>query len=351
MAGFPQMPNMQLLNSMWMAGMNPQAMANPYAVDDPGLSVDPNFTTVMLRNIPNKYTTKMLLAVLDRRFAKQYDYVYLPVDFVNHCNVGYAFINLRSAEIRQRFYRHFHNQKVKEVLPGFNSKKVLKQVCEVNKAKVQGAKENIRRIKQMNMLMTRLKDHPDWVPLLFDVNGTCIPLDLDAPVEKREPMQNKPKRSPYTASSPYPGMSGGQGWDMNAGFASMYNSSYLDPFTQQQLAQHIALQQQAQAAYNVAVASATAAAVSAASSPSDYMSPTDWYGNKENSSSASTASSWGPQSTQPLSGMANALNKLGVSAGTMSGKNYWGVGQPGFQKNNKYEDSENMYPVMGYQFQ
>jgi len=341
MAGFPQFPNN--LNMLWMqgmAGMNPQAMANPYAVDDPGLSVDPNFTTVMLRNIPNKYTTKMLLAVLDRRFAKQYDYVYLPVDFVNHCNVGYAFINLRSADLRQRFYRHFHNQKVKEVLPGFNSKKVLKQVCEVNKAKVQGAKENIRRIKQMNMLMTRLKDHPDWVPLLFDANGTCMPLDLDAPVEKREPMQAKPRRSPQTYScSPY------SNWDMQ-GFASMYNNMY-DPFA---LQQHIALQQQAQAAYNVAVASATAAAVSAASSPSDYMSPTDWYGNKENSSSASTASSWGPQSAhaQPLSGMANALNKLGVSAGTMSGKSYWGLGQP-----KKLEDAENVYPglTMGYQFQ
>lgn len=343
MAGFPNM-NMNM-NLLWMAGMNPQAMANPYAVDDPGLSVDPNFTTVMLRNIPNKYTTKMLLAVLDRRFAKQYDYVYLPVDFVNHCNVGYAFINLKSAEIRQRFYRHFHNQKVKEVLPGFNSKKVLKQVCEVNKAKVQGAKENIRRIKQMNMLMTRLKDHPDWVPLLFDSNGTCIPLDLDAPVEKREPMQNKPRRSPNAyQNAAYPN------WNMDQFASNMYQNMY-DPFAQQQLAQHIALQQQAQAAYNVAVASATAAAVSAASSPSDYMSPTDWYGNKENSSSASTASSWGPQSAQPLSGMANALNKLGVSAGTMGNKNFWGLGN---QMGNNEKNNENMYAgmnVAGYQFQ
>lgn len=105
----------------------------------------------------------MLLEVLDKRFRGQYDYVYLPVDFVNLCNVGYAFLNLKTPEARARFYRHFHNQKVKEVLPGFNSKKVLKQVCEVNKAKVQGAKENIRRIRQMSMLMQRLKDHPDWV--------------------------------------------------------------------------------------------------------------------------------------------------------------------------------------------
>mmetsp|Transcript_22088 Transcript_22088/g.55691 ORF Transcript_22088/g.55691 Transcript_22088/m.55691 type:complete len:325 (-) Transcript_22088:1969-2943(-) len=273
------------------------AAAAAYSVDDPGLSVDPNFTTVMLRNIPNKYTTKMLLAVLDRRFAKQYDYVYLPVDFVNHCNVGYAFINLRSAEIRARFYRHFHNQKVKEVLPGFNSKKVLKQVCEVNKAKVQGAKENIRRIRQMSMLMQRLKDHPDWVPLLFDHQGTAIPLDLDAPVEKREPM--RPKRSPMSNVAP--------SWDQ------MYPGSYASPhclaspmfgspMDTMDMYKGYMLQQQAQVAYNVAVASATAAAVSAASSPTDYStdystpSPTDWYGNKENmTGSGSTAGSWGPQ--------------------------------------------------------
>ena len=47
--------------------------------------------------------------------------------------------------------------------------------------------------------------------------------------------------------------------------------------------QQLALQQ-AQAAYHVAVASATAAAtISAASSPSEWSSPTDMWGNKENS--------------------------------------------------------------------
>lgn len=45
--------------------------------------------------------------------------------------------------------------------------------------------------------MTRLRDHPDWVPLLFDNNGTPIPLDLDAPPEKREPRSDKPRRERF----------------------------------------------------------------------------------------------------------------------------------------------------------
>ncbi|CAD7956110.1 unnamed protein product [Amoebophrya sp. A120] len=308
-----------MFNPLW--SMHQQAAAAAaYSVDDPGLSVDPNFTTVMLRNIPNKYTTKMLLAVLDRRFAKQYDYVYLPVDFVNHCNVGYAFINLRSADIRARFYRHFHNQKVKEVLPGFNSKKVLKQVCEVNKAKVQGAKENIRRIRQMSMLMQRLKDHPDWVPLLFDHNGTAIPLDLDAPVEKREPM--RPKRSfthnNWDPSQMYPGAyASPMGMAASPLFGSPMDGLFGDFGYKNYL-----IQQQAQAAYNVAVASATAAAVSAASSPSDAYhpggSPADWYGNKENvTGSGSTAASWAGQTQQNMmQPLQNSTNMNRISWGS-----------------------------------
>jgi hypothetical protein len=324
-----------------MAAFNPafmyQQQQQTHFYDDPGLSVDPNFTTVMLRNIPNKYTTKMLLQVLDRRFARQYDYVYLPVDFVNHCNVGYAFINLKTPEMRVRFHRHFHGQKVKDVLPGFNSKKVLKQVCEVNRAKVQGARENIRRIKQMSMLMVRLKEHPDWVPLTFDNNGTAVPLDLDSAPEKPQP---RSKRFSNAGSSCYSAGGYGGGLDINplaylmanagqnplnsalglnvnsalgmnnmnvnnAQSAALNNALVQNALVQnglmqgqnvlqngQNLQQNLLLQHQAQAAYNVAIASATAAALSTASSPSDYLSPNDW-NNKDNSvsSSASTTAS------------------------------------------------------------
>ena len=51
-------------------------------------------TTLMVKNIPNKYTQKMLLATIDEQFKGQYDFFYLPIDFKNKCNVGYAFLNM-----------------------------------------------------------------------------------------------------------------------------------------------------------------------------------------------------------------------------------------------------------------
>lgn len=38
-------------------------------------------TTVMIKNIPNKYSQKMLLHAIDKRFVGTYDFLYLPIDF------------------------------------------------------------------------------------------------------------------------------------------------------------------------------------------------------------------------------------------------------------------------------
>ena len=86
-------------------------------------------TTLMMKNIPNKYTQKMLLAAIDEDFARTYDFFYLPIDFKNKCNVGYAFINLLRPETIAPLAQRFNNKK----WPRFNSEKV----CHISYARIQ----------------------------------------------------------------------------------------------------------------------------------------------------------------------------------------------------------------------
>ncbi|KAJ4972916.1 hypothetical protein NE237_006090 [Protea cynaroides] len=101
-------------------------------------------TTVMIKNIPNKYSQKLLLNMLDNHCIhcneqiadgdgqplSSYDFVYLPIDFSNKCNVGYGFVNLTSPQAALRLYKAFHMQPW-EV---FNSRKI----CQVTYARLQG---------------------------------------------------------------------------------------------------------------------------------------------------------------------------------------------------------------------
>ena len=98
---------------------------------------------VMLKNLPNKYQSARLVQVLDAAgYSGAFDFVYLPIDFQNRCNVGYAFINFRSQPERLRFGREFDGKPVREVLPGFNSTKV----CRVAPARFQGISNNLSRV-------------------------------------------------------------------------------------------------------------------------------------------------------------------------------------------------------------
>ncbi|KAL3577857.1 hypothetical protein D5086_019361 [Populus alba] len=108
-------------------------------------SVSDSRTTVMIKNIPNKYSQKLLLNMLDNHCIhcneqiadgdddqplSSYDFLYLPIDFNNKCNVGYGFVNMTSPQAAWRLYKAFHNQHW-EV---FNSRKI----CAVTYARVQG---------------------------------------------------------------------------------------------------------------------------------------------------------------------------------------------------------------------
>lgn len=52
-------------------------------------------TTVMIKNIPNKYTLQALMEKIDENHAKTYDFFYLPIDF-----------RVKKEKIIQHIFRH-----------------------------------------------------------------------------------------------------------------------------------------------------------------------------------------------------------------------------------------------------
>mmetsp|Transcript_91998 Transcript_91998/g.201626 ORF Transcript_91998/g.201626 Transcript_91998/m.201626 type:complete len:355 (+) Transcript_91998:102-1166(+) len=151
-------------------------MTAPDAVGCAEGKAQSGYTTVMLRNIPNKYTQQMLIDQLHQMgYRGAIDYLYLPIDFSNRCNCGYCFINFRSGAARQHFVDRFDGQPVQTCLPGFNSYKV----CQVTRAKWQGRDENVKRLKSGPELMGMLVAHPEWLPLVFDEDGNQEALSVD----------------------------------------------------------------------------------------------------------------------------------------------------------------------------
>mmetsp|Transcript_7483 Transcript_7483/g.13426 ORF Transcript_7483/g.13426 Transcript_7483/m.13426 type:complete len:694 (-) Transcript_7483:278-2359(-) len=137
-----------------------------------GFTPSATCTTVMLRNIPNRYTRDMLVEKLAERFPGGYDFVYLPIDFNSKCNVGYAFINFRTPAECQRFFQEFDHVKTKLCLPGFSSQKV----CQVSYARVQGRDANLDNLRD-EKFMEKLVDRPEWQPLFLDEAGKEIPFE------------------------------------------------------------------------------------------------------------------------------------------------------------------------------
>ncbi|GFH14334.1 RNA-binding protein, partial [Haematococcus lacustris] len=91
-------------------------------------------TTLMIKNIPNKYTQKMLLATVDEHFKGTYDFLYLPIDFKNKCNPA-SIIPL---------VQRFNHKKWER----FNSEKV----CSISYARIQGRAALVQHFQNSSLM-------------------------------------------------------------------------------------------------------------------------------------------------------------------------------------------------------
>ncbi|WVZ65663.1 hypothetical protein U9M48_014987 [Paspalum notatum var. saurae] len=80
-------------------------------------------TSLMIRNIPNDFTRRRLMNIIDQHcylenekigedgVRSQYDFIYVPIDFRTWANKGYAFVNMTSPEAARRLWEHLHGHR------------------------------------------------------------------------------------------------------------------------------------------------------------------------------------------------------------------------------------------------
>ena len=100
-------------------------------------------TTIMIRNIPIKYTENILNDTF-KEFHGKYDCLYMPYDYEKKGNKGYAFINFINPLHILLFYEKFNGKKWDH----FESPKI----CELNMAHFQGVNEIQKHAKNYKEL-------------------------------------------------------------------------------------------------------------------------------------------------------------------------------------------------------
>ena len=124
------------------------------------LSLKDTRTTVMIKNIPNKFSRDLLLSTIDQNFKGTYDLFILPTDGNKNKNFGYSFINFISSYFIPYFYYLFNGKKWSST----NSQKI----CEITYSKVQGRDNLIthypNKIIHFNPVINLNIDHKFIIP-------------------------------------------------------------------------------------------------------------------------------------------------------------------------------------------
>ncbi|XVF01023.1 hypothetical protein REPUB_Repub04eG0052100 [Reevesia pubescens] len=140
----------------------------PIPLKDDGME-----TTVMIRNIPNRYTREMLKDFLDQHCMltnkeaefqnagadeepslSAFDFLYLPIDFFTKSNKGYAFVNFTNRGSARKFFHACHYK----YWNCFQSNKIREIYC----AKLQGVEQLVKHFERMEF------PSEDFQPLTFN---------------------------------------------------------------------------------------------------------------------------------------------------------------------------------------
>lgn len=133
----PEVPTPAFLGSMSMGYDQRQFMvpAPPKACSQTPPPDWGSTTTVMMRNLANKYTQRLLLTEINESgFIGTFDFLYLPIDTDTNANKGYAFINFSESGFAWMFKQAFEGRRMQM----FNSDKVVS----VSAAALQGYDNN-----------------------------------------------------------------------------------------------------------------------------------------------------------------------------------------------------------------
>eukprot|EP00933_Yihiella_yeosuensis_P046696 TRINITY_DN42280_c0_g1_i1.p1 TRINITY_DN42280_c0_g1~~TRINITY_DN42280_c0_g1_i1.p1 ORF type:complete len:324 (-),score=58.91 TRINITY_DN42280_c0_g1_i1:120-998(-) len=109
-------------------------------------------TTLMIRNIPNRYTQRELIAELeDLGFASSFDFLYIPLDKGTMSNVGYAFVNFIHEEWAQKCLQAFQNYRFRR------HRKTSGKIAAVSVAHLQGLEANLAHYENAAVNTAKLK--------------------------------------------------------------------------------------------------------------------------------------------------------------------------------------------------
>ncbi|XP_047306514.1 protein MEI2-like 6 [Impatiens glandulifera] len=124
-------------------------------------------TTLMIRNIPNQIRRHEFVDYLNKQISQQqknsdsvqiqFDFLYLPMDFRKHNNLGYAFVNFTSEAAAGR---------VREMLDNFKWETYYRsvKVCKIDWGRIQGKDALVRRFVNTDFHC----QNSEYLPIVFN---------------------------------------------------------------------------------------------------------------------------------------------------------------------------------------